>query len=412
MSDNAISRLPTPIPETVSEEALARAANRPLPIIGATAQLLLMCARESATADQADHIRQLCAAIEDWSKLIQQAEFRLIVPLVYRHLSAISGDVVPSSVISELKTRTLRAICNNLAMVAVHHRLVRDVLGPLNVPHLFFKGPSLAYRYYREPGARQFRDIDLLIPRQYMLLVGQRLREAGFRAHKDSAWGTDDGIRFLQRFAGMMDWISPEGVLVEMPCSLDGDWNRLPTDELIEQAESVEIAGLTVPVVSEADFFCYMCKHHGRHHWARLNWIADLNVILSCPGFDLQAALDRSKQRGVSRIVDAALEIHRAVATPAPWSYPFSDPFAHELFRHCLINLEGDFEQELALRDSFPTTSIDIPRQRRKWRFHVKRNLKRFRPDGQDYMMLPLSPRLLWLYYLLRPFLYLKRQLG
>jgi hypothetical protein len=204
----------------------------------------------------------------------------------------------------------------------------------------------------------------------------------------------------------MMDWVAPEGVLVEMPSSLDGEWDRLPTDEVIAQAETVTIGYLKVPVIRDDDFLCYLCKHHTRHHWARLHWISDLNAIVSHPGFDLAAARARARERGLERTVEAGLAIQRATAEPEPWTAEFADPFAHELFRHCLTNLEGDFEQELALRAAFPSTSIDIDPALRRRRHRVQRNLSRFRPDKEDFSQYPLPARSHWMYYLLRPFLW------
>ncbi len=411
MGEANISAVPVPLPVTVSESQLRTAAARPLPVIGTNARVLLVCARETLSSDQKALLEALCAQVTDWDRFVAQAEFRLIVPLVYRHLSALPDGVVPDRVLRELKDRTFQITLRNLSMIAVYHRLIREVLQPLDVPFLFFKGAGLAYRYYREPGLRQFRDIDVLIPRRHMVTVGKRLREAGYRANKHPLWSTEDGLRFAQRFVGMMDWVSPEGVLIEMPSTLDGDWNRLPTEEVIAQAESVEIGGIRVPVPADADFLCYLCKHHSRHHWARLHWIADLNAILAHPGFDADAVLKRARQRGFERTVEAALAIHRAVAEPEPWTFQFDDPFAHELFRHCLVNQEGDFEQELALRDAFPTTSIDIDETRRRHQNRLlARTLRRFHPRPEDFERRPLPARWHFLYYVLRPFLYLGRQ--
>ena len=409
MGEQSISGFPMPLPVTVTEAQLSRAAERPLPQIGAAARILLACARERLSASQVELVRALCGEIEDWQQFVQQAEFRLIVPLVYRHLSGLPKGTVPDAVLAEIKKRTLAATMRNLAMIAVHHRLVRDVLEPLGIEYAFFKGPSLAYRYYQDPGLRQFRDIDLLIPRRHMLELGQRLREKGYRSNKHPAWSTDDGLRFLQRFVGMMDWISPEGVLIEMPSSLD-DWNRLPTDEIIAEAVIVDLAGLKVPVPADADFLSYLCKHHSRHHWARLHWIADLNAILAHPDFDLEAARRRARARGFDRTLEAALAIQQAVAQADPWNFKFSDPFAKELFRHCLTNLEGDFDQELALRESFPATSIDIDLKQRRRRHRWSRNLARFKPRGEDFLQWPLPARWHGLYYLVRPFLYSSRK--
>jgi len=406
MKSSNASHQPVPIPEPTSEKILLRASQRPLPAISVPAQLLLMCAREQLTAEQSEFVIELCKQIVDWEGLIQQAGFRLIMSLVHRHLSHLPPDTVPTEVIERLKEGSRQAMMRNLAMIAVQHRLIQEILTPLRIPYVFFKGPSLAYQYYQNPSLRQFRDLDLLIPRQRMIEVGQKMRESGFRCSPNRRLATDDGLMFLQRFVGMMDWMAEDRILIEVPTSLD-DWNRLPTDHIIENADTVTIGRLEVPVPSSADFFCYLCKHHSRHHWARLHWIADLNAILAHSSFDADRVRQRAGERGFERTVEAAFLIHQAVARPQPWNAEFDDPFAHELFRHCLTNLEGGFDQELALRDTFPATSIDIDpvvRRRRHW---IGRNLARFTPKMEDYLQLPLKARWHWLYYFLRPWLWL-----
>lgn len=215
-------------PCLVEGQGLVALSSQPLPVIGTIPQVLLLCSRETLNARQADHIVRLCAAIEDWQAFVQQAEFRLILPLVHQHFSRLRPPAVPAEVMDALKERTLRIVLRNLTVASVHHHLVRDVLEPLRVPYVFKKGPTLAYRYYREPGLRMARDIDLLVPRRDLVRVGQRLREAGFTSHEDLAWAGDDALQFRARFLGLMAWVSPEGVLLEIPSSLDSGGAGFP----------------------------------------------------------------------------------------------------------------------------------------------------------------------------------------
>ncbi len=382
---------------------------QPLPVIGTIPQVLLLCSRENLNARQAEHIVRLCGAVDDWRAFVEQAEFRLILPLVHRHLARLRPAGVPAEVIDDLKERTLRIVLRNLRATSLHLRLVREVLEPQRVPYVMTKGPSLAHRYYREPGLRMARDIDLLVPRRDLVRVGQRLREAGFRSHEDLACAGNDALQFFRaRFQGLMDWVSPEGVLVDIQSSLDPVWNRLPTDDIIAEAESVSIGGVLIRVVRGPDLFIYLCWHHTRHHWARLHWIADLDAIFRSPGFDLGFAIARGRRHGYGRTVDAACAIHRAAAEPEPWNAVFDDSFAREVFRHCLLNLEGDYEKELKLRSAFRTTDIDIEPSR--VRDAIRRKLRRFRPREEDFVHLPLPQHLHGTFYVLRPFLWMLRK--
>jgi hypothetical protein len=384
---------------------------QPLPIIGTIPQVLLLCSRETLTVRQEEHIARLCGSIDDWATFVEQAEFRLILPLVHRHFVRLRPPAVPIAVMDALKGRATRIVLRNLTLASVQHRLVREVFEPLQVPYAFKKGLTLAHRYYREPALRMARDIDVLVRRRDLVRVGQRLRQLGFTMHHQPPGPDDDALHFRARFLGLMAWVSPEGVLVEIPSSIDGSWGRLPTEEIIAEAEAVSIGGVRVPAVRGLDMFVYACRHHTFHHWARLHWIADLDAILNSPGFDLAAARAHARRRGFGRTVDAALAIGRAAAEPEPWTAAFEDPFAREVFRHCLMNLEGDLAQERGFRSAFPTADVDLDPGKRWLQRVVIRNGARFRPRGADYQQLPLSRRWHGAYYALRPFLWTIRKL-
>lgn len=383
----------------------------PLPEIGTAAQILLLCSRERLSEVQADRIVELCAEIGDWDDFLKQASFRMVVPFVNRHLRALQPAAIPHGVLETLHARTRNIALRNLTMMAVQNRLVRDVLDPLDAPYLFFKGPTLAHRYYRDPVLRMYRDLDLLTRRCDMPRLGRRLRELGYTAHPDPLWGSEDAVHFRQRFKGMMDWLSPEGILIEMPTTLDAEWDRLPTDELLAQATTVKVGDLDIPIMPDADFLAYMCRHHCRHHWARLHWIADLNVISDTEWARHPLTMDRARRRGLGRTLAAAFEIDHAASEPYPWKAEFDDPFAHEVFRHMLMNLNGDQATEMRLRDEFTTTDIDIAQPRRWWS-RASRNLSgRFRPAMDDFEHYPLPRQRQGLYYLLRPVLWVRRKL-
>lgn len=383
---------------------------KPLPIIGPIPQVLLLCSRETLSLAQEERIVDLCRLIDDWSRFVEQSEFRLVLPLVHRHLERLQPAALPAHVLESLQVRALRIVMQNFTLAAAYQRLAREVFEPLQIQYAFAKGLAVAYRYYREPGLRMARDIDVLVHRPALLRLDKRLRELAY-ALSPVPRSHDDSLRFHARFFGSTNWDSPEGVHIEFHASTDQPWGRLQTQQLIAAAEPVAIGGVSVCAMSSKDQFVHLCWHHTRHHWARLHWIADLNATLQSPALDLSAALDHARCHGFERTVNAALAVAHAAEQPEPWKAQFEDPFAHEVFRHCLMNLEGDFEQERALRLRFSTQDIDIAPVRQRLDRAFGRTLRALRPQLIDYQHLPLPHRYHWAYYLLRPILWTIRKL-
>ena len=69
------ARFPVALPETAPESRLAEAAARPLPVIGTTARILLLCAREVLEGEQAQLLCSLCARVRDWRILSSRPSF-------------------------------------------------------------------------------------------------------------------------------------------------------------------------------------------------------------------------------------------------------------------------------------------------------------------------------------------------
>jgi hypothetical protein len=379
-------------------------------------KVLLFSAFANLNAAQRQRLQNGCAQVTDWSSLLQQAEFRLIVPQLHHHIKHGGPDgnqieSVPTDVLEILRVKTIAVAAKNLQFAQLQKTLVNDVLEPLGVPYLFVKGISLSERYYPQGMCRSMRDIDLFIPRRAMVPVAQSLRRLSFRSDLGEVFHTEAGQRFQQQFCGMTNWVSPDGLLVEIKSEFDPNWQRFDVNSLIAEAEEVVSFGQTIRVMPTTQLMVYLAYHHLWHHCARLHWLVDFDAITKHESCHVAEIMDVARKTGLTRMVAAMLEVHRLHAQGATaMSQCHSDDYAHHLYWLMLQNVKGDRSTERALRRSVLTRSADLNRWQRLWDRIVRKNLRRFYPVADDYAHLPLPPPWQKLYYILRPFLWLLRR--
>jgi len=289
------------------------------------AEIALLCAREQIDVDpdgsvvpgRVERLRDRCGEVDDWPALVRTVGDLRIRPLVHQHLREVAADLVPDPALAELAVAARQDVLRNLQTAEVHLRLHRDILAPMGVPHVFVKGATLAHRFYAQPNLRVARDVDVLVPRDALLDIGHRLRDLGYRADHPQ-FGTDAGLRYTTRVLGSMNWLSPEGVLIEVHSALSFEGGRLPADRLLAAPDHVVVAGMPLPTLPLAETVGHVCLHHTRSSWTRLHWVADLDAILRATGGDPHALIASALALRFGRVVAASLGLHGMLASPDP----------------------------------------------------------------------------------------------
>lgn len=390
------------------------------PALTPAARILLLCAREELNPAQAQQLSALCPAVTAWPSLIRQADELRVLPLVHRHLraTAAAGAEVPRDVLAELALRSRARVLENLRTADVHLRLVRDVLTPLDVPHVFVKGTTLAHRWYRDPNLRVSRDVDVLVPAAALEPIAHRLRDLGYTA-APGAFGSDDGIRYAARVMRIVNWWTPDGVLIEVHSRLKLEAGRLETARLLADPAHVMVAGEPLRTLHESDAIAHACHHHARSRFARLHWVADLDVMLRAHDGDAEALIAAAASRGFGKVAASAFALHRVLASTDPLHElqhrPPRDALARQLLQRCLAAVSGDERSA----DSRATSSrrahagtTDLPElQRWTLRLHA-RLVQPLQRQSTDFLHLPMPSRWHLLYLVLRPFLWALRRAG
>ncbi|PMR71875.1 hypothetical protein CR158_17820 [Halomonas heilongjiangensis] len=386
---------------------LAMSPPRLHPPLDPVLQLLLLLARLELDDAQSQAARALCQRITDWARVTHEARQRFILPVVYRHLRLLEAEGLSQDQWRDMKRDCLAVIQHNLFMSAAQRQLRDELLVPLGIPHLFFKGPSLAARYYDDPGLRFCRDIDVLVSPEQLVGLLQAAVDRGYTPYMPKGLGRDPGgLAFAANVHRVVSLLSPQGAPIEIHQQIDGSRMLYATGALLDDAEQHTLDGTPMAVMPTAELFVYACLHHTRHHWSHLHWLMDIDAIQRHASFDPEAVKACAMRRRLGTTLEASLELYRVLSTPGPWDEATISRNGRDLLGACLTALQGGWEEEMALRKTRMSKDFAFAWQAsRRHRLHGRMQgiLKFLLPTYADYHRWPLPRRWQWVYRLSRP---------
>lgn len=371
-------------------------------------RLLVLLARLNLSEEQSRAALALCESIDDWGGFTKRAQERFILPLVYRHLRRLSPPSLPEEQLELMKLHSLNVLQHNLNVMAALRDLAKELLHPLELQHVFFKGPTLAGRYYDEPAMRFCQDIDVLIPRERMAELLDVALQNGFTPLDPAALSDDStSLAFVARVQKVVTLVSPRNVAIEFHQRIDNIGTIYDSRQLLAMAEPMRMANNYFSVMPTAELFVYICWHHTKHYWSHLHWLVDMDAIQRHPSFDLDAVLACAERRNLRTTVEASLELFNVLATPGPWREEELTDRGKDMLAMALKAMRGDHQVELAMRRQKVTPDFSFswqakPTQLLRWRLLGWTRL--FRPSYADYQGWPLPPSWQWLYRVTRPF--------
>jgi len=154
----------------------------------------------------------------------------------------------------------------------------------------------------------------------------------------------------------------------------------------------------------------YLCAHGAKHAWYNLKWLADIPPLLARLD-DPDALVQRAGQLALRRVLAQTLVLCRDLLA-TPLSPPLTalidaEPNAHALATHARRVMLRDDRRDRSVGDKL-----------RRWRYMTRlkttpayrwRETAGYLSNCEDWRTLPLPDRLFWLYYPLRPLLWLRR---
>jgi hypothetical protein len=191
-------------------------------------------------------------------------------------------------------------------------------LSTLDQPWLVVKGPVLTEIGYRDPGARLYEDLDLVVAASDVAGAISRIESAGGHV-TDLNWPMMVELRRAE-----IPMILPTGMLGDLHWHLLVTPNirsrfRISMDELMERRRVVPMGGTEVATLDVIDGLMYLCLHGSLSGGHQLVWLKDLDQMVAGEPTDWDELIRRARLSGTELVVGMQLERARSVlGAPVP----------------------------------------------------------------------------------------------
>jgi len=366
------------------------------------AKLLAECGAVCAVERNCESLSALAAKEIDWNLLQRVAAGHGMNAMVWRALSN-HPTRVPSDVLKALRSRHLVISARSLYL-ANQLTHVCGLLEQSGVSVIAFKGPTLAALAYREPGLREFSDLDLLVPFFEFPAARQTLIAHGYRPRCADARALTSAV-----FQCYEDTFTASDALA----LLDVHWRALPrhfdfADPALLQTRTqrIELNGRSVATLATEDLILFLCIHGAKHGWPLLSWICDLaGLIHRGTGIDWLALLSRAEASQCRRALLLGLKLaHELMGVAIPpeiLAAMRTDPAVNRLARRVVYAMFLNFGDRIGLSQELIVPLLSIETAERRIRYLADRAVS---PTLEDWEAMPLPASLFPLYFITRPF--------
>ena len=382
--------------------------------------LLLCCSRTKLDDSIKKQINILVQQDLNWDYLISLASKHGVLPLLFNSLNNTCQEVIPKEILSKLRCYFQGNVQRNLLLTSQLLKII-EIFEANDIKAIPFKGSILTASVYGNIAFRQFCDLDVLIQQEQTQKAIKILVALGFNLPKTIEDNTIvdkpyvNNSRFLEssQYQGSYDLYNPDTkVAFEMHWSLTNKAFPFPPsfDFLWQNTQPIVLAGKKVPQFKPEILLIYLCTHASKssHTWSELKWVCDLaELIQSYPDLDWQEVTRLAKLWGCNRVVNIGLLLtHKLLNLELQedtYQKVNQDEVAKKLSDRVVARIFGQNLTEI--EEYF---FVINSRERLQDKISCFNNFV-FVPTANewDYVNLPMS--LSFLYYLIRPYLLIKK---
>jgi hypothetical protein len=263
----------------------------------------------------------------------------------------------------------------------------------------FLKGVTLSELYYDDPGIRHVMDLDCWVEESAIGHATEWLYKEGYVSIPDIRTLNAKQLDFIKKTDHDLQFISEKPGL---PSIVELHWKlRGPLGGFNLNPDSP---------MNEVDNFLYLCAHGTEHGWFRLKWLFDLPQIMDRVAFDWAQVRDRAIMLDcLDHLEITMLVLQSMLNEPIPEAinvHLHASKYTIQLkYIHAAIASSSVFNDNDANRLAYLRYMRSLSRKKINWGLVLK-----YLTSPKDWELLPLPSGLFFLYFPLRPFLFLWRR--
>ncbi|MFD1450922.1 nucleotidyltransferase domain-containing protein [Oceanobacillus sojae] len=346
----------------------------------------------------------------NWETFIDLAIHHRIYPVLYPKLKKVKEGIVPPFVLERFSWLYRR---NTMKMLFLGSEMqkISKLFSDNHIRLLFLKGPVLAQALYGDISLRTSRDLDVLIPIEKLDEAEHLLLAQGYEKEYEINKELNE---WKWRHRHVNYYHPQKKITIEIHWRLNTGPAKEPNfNELWERRKQSTIPGNEVYMLSNEDLYLYLNMHGAQHGWSRLRWLFDIHQLME-KELNWNRIYNRLKRFGYLQVGGQGMIL-------------VSELFNRKLSNEMQQYLVNSRSKRLAAKSIFYLESMiniyTLPLPENVVKYHKKYltglmsteqrilfTLSLLYPYPDDMKTLPLPKTLHFLYFPLRPFLWVWRK--
>lgn len=359
----------------------------------------------------------------DWPIIWKLALRHRVVPVMADRIKQLD-IVVPDDIATMMADNVQQNLFKGMKQAAELVRLTQ-LFAENDIPFVVFKGIALLKLMGLELHQRHHGDIDVLLADvEDVWKADEALGSIGYERltlPKNFTLNARQEQYFKDYEKDVIYYHPQRRIHLELHFKVYLSHQLLPisSSEFYKNRSEVEINSTKIPVMSQVDHQIYLLVHGAVSRWCRLKWLCDVPLAsVNGQAYLTSQFSQRARTLGIERIatlgIGLANEFFLMPTTPELIKKTELSKKIQLLIRVSKINLSQSVTYSMNLYEKIRFWVVHsflyMPLLKKDNTYKID-HFKSYMTRMSDWEVLPLSPSLFFLYYPLRPLLWLKRQL-
>lgn len=238
----------------------------------------------------------------DWTYFDALVAQHKIQPLLIRGIRKLGPDAQEYPGLMELLRSQNRFAAGSMRRLQALAE-VNAAFARAGIRMITMKGPLLSMELYGDPGMRTSKDLDLMVSPEDLGRAGEILKELGYELAQNPYATTP----LRHKYYGLIEHEKHEVYHrseICMELHWQHDYQRSQSfDELWQRREELPFMGGSIAVMGRDDRYPALIIHAAEHGFLRLRWLLDLYELQKKPGFSWERVFGLMEQQGVGEVL-------------------------------------------------------------------------------------------------------------